>query len=126
MLTASLATSAQQLELLRPGTLKVAVTRSDTTDPYQSQTWIKEYVELFAAQLELEIDWVVVPFNESWLLASNDEVDFVATNVANFPDRASEGAWSERVPCISLRAAAEVWEIARGDRETWSTGRTGR
>ena len=95
LVTMSLVSGAQQLELLTPGTLRVAVTRLDSTDPYQSQTWIKEYVELFAAEHGLEIDWVVVPFNESWLLASNDEVDFVATNVANFPDRASEGAsWS--------------------------------
>ena len=31
-------------------------------------------------------------FNESWLLASSDEVDLVATNVASFPDRAHSGA----------------------------------
>ena len=30
--------------------------------------------------------------NESWLLASSDEVDLVATNVASFPDRAHPGA----------------------------------
>jgi ABC-type amino acid transport substrate-binding protein len=88
-------TGAQQIQTLEPGVLKVAVTRVNSTNPYDSQTWIQEYVELFAAEAGLQIEWIAVPFNESWLLASNDEVDFVATNVANFPDRASEGAsWS--------------------------------
>ncbi len=88
-------TGAQEIETLEPGVITVAVTRANATDPYDSQTWIREYVELFAADIGLEIEWLVVPFNESWLLASNDDVDLVATNVANFPDRASEGAsWS--------------------------------
>lgn len=87
--------SAQAIETLEPGVIRVAVTREASTNPYDSQTWIRHYVERFAAEHELTIDWVVVPFNASWLLASNDQVDLVATNVANFPDRASEGAsWS--------------------------------
>jgi ABC-type amino acid transport substrate-binding protein len=98
---------AQQFETLEPGVLKVAVTRAHSTNPYDSQTWIQEYVELFAAEHGLEIDWVAVPFNESWLLASNDDVDFVATNVANFPDRASEGAsWSD--PFLYERRALRI------------------
>ena len=106
-LGASLPTNAQEIETLQPGVLKVAVTKSNSTDPYQSQTWIREYVERFAAEQELEIDWVVVPFNQSWLLASNDEVDLVATNVANFPDRASEGAsWSS--PFLYERRALRI------------------
>jgi ABC-type amino acid transport substrate-binding protein len=83
--------SAQTIETLEPGVLKVAVTRANSTDPYQSQTWIREYVERFASEHDLEIAWVVVPFSESWRLAGGDEVDLVATNVASFPDRESEG-----------------------------------
>lgn len=82
---------AQAIETLEPGVLRVAVTRANATDPFDSQTWIREYVELFAVEHELVIDWVVVPFNESWLLAGGDRVDLVATNVASFPDRESEG-----------------------------------
>lgn len=82
----------QQIQTLRPGVLTVAVTSDNPTNQYDAQLWIRKYVERFAVEQELEISWVVVPFNESWLLASRDEVDLVATNVANFPDRAHAGA----------------------------------
>jgi ABC-type amino acid transport substrate-binding protein len=95
LLLASLITACSEdgrpVETLHPGVLTVAVTQSFPTDPYQSQTWIAEYVKLFAAEQHLTISWVVVPFNESWLLAGGDRVDLVATNVASFPDRVSEG-----------------------------------
>ena len=60
--------------------------------PSRPQLWIRRYVEQFAAEHDFEISWVVVPFNESWLLAGGDEVDLVATNVASFSDRESSGA----------------------------------
>jgi len=82
----------QQIQTLRAGVLTVAVTSGGPTDQYDSQLWIRHYVEQFAAEHDLTISWVVVPFNESWLLASSDEVDLVATNVASFPDRAHSGA----------------------------------
>ena len=81
-----------QIQTLTPGVLKVAVTTDTPANEYDSQLWIKRYVELFAAEHDLTISWRVVPFNESWLLASRGEVDLVATNVANFADRASAGA----------------------------------
>mgnify|MGYP001814542914 CR=1 FL=1 len=82
---------AQDIETLQPGVLKVAITRTDFTDEYDSQLWIQRYVERFATEHELTIDWIIVPFNESWKLAGQDEVDLVATNVASFPDRISPG-----------------------------------
>ena len=82
----------QKIQTLRPGILTVAVTSENPTNQYDSQLWIRKYVENFASKYELPISWVVVPFNESWLLASRDEVDIVATNVANFLDRAHPGA----------------------------------
>lgn len=81
-----------RIQTITPGTLIVAVTREVPTDPYDSQLWIRRYVERFALERDLAIEWVIVPFSESWLLASNNEVDLVATNVASFPDRKSEGA----------------------------------
>ena len=80
------------IETLEPGVLRVAVTREAPTDPYDSQLWIRDYVVEFAAEHALEISWSTVPFNESWLLAGSDQVDLVATNVASFADRESEGA----------------------------------
>ena len=88
LITLSGCISNQQIQTLTPGILRVAVTSGAPTNEYDSQLWIRHYVERMAAELELTISWVVVPFNESWLLASNDEVDLVATNVASFPDRA--------------------------------------
>jgi len=85
-------TADQKIETLEPGMLTVAVTSGAPTSKYDPQLWIRRYVEQFAVEHELAISWVVVPFNESWLLASNDEVDLVATNVANFADRAHAGA----------------------------------
>jgi ABC-type amino acid transport substrate-binding protein len=82
----------QQIQKLHSGVLTVAVTSGAPTDQYDPQLWIRQYVEQFATEHELTISWVVVPFNESWLLASSDEVDLVATNVASFPDRAHAGA----------------------------------
>lgn len=96
ILGASIALAAcagdDRIQTLRSGVLTVAVTSGAPTSEYDPQLWIRRYVEQFAAQHELTISWVVVPFNESWLLASRDEVDLVATNVASFPDRAHPGA----------------------------------
>lgn len=96
ILGASIATAGcagdQQIQTLQPGVLTVAVTSGAPTNAYDPQLWIRRYVEQFADEHELAISWVVVPFNESWLLASRDEVDLVATNVASFLDRAHAGA----------------------------------
>ena len=74
------------------GTITVAVTSAAPTSPYDPQLWIRRYLERFAEQHQLAIEWVVVPFDQSWRRAGRDEVDLVATNVASFPDRASAGA----------------------------------
>ena len=82
----------QEIKTLIPGTLTVAVTSGAPTDEYDSQLWIRRYVEGFAQEYSFSLSWVIVPFNESWILASSDKVDLVATNVASFPDRARAGA----------------------------------
>lgn len=84
-------TEDRAIKTLEQNVLKVAVTKDAPTSEYDPQLWIRRYVERFAAEQELTIEWVVVPFNESWLLAGGDAVDLVATNVANFADRESEG-----------------------------------
>ena len=96
-----------QIQTLTPGVLKVAVTTDTPANEYDSQLWIKRYVELFAAEHDLTISWLVVPFNESWLLASRGEVDLVATNVANFADRASAGATFSK-PFLYERRALRI------------------
>ena len=89
---------SQAIETLNPGVLKVAVTTGAPTSEYDPQLWIRRYVQRFADEHDLTIEWLVVPFNESWLRAGGDEVDLVATNVANFADRVSDGGtFSERL-----------------------------
>ena len=70
----------------------MAVTSASPKGPHDPQSWIRRYLERFAEEQGLALAWVVVPFDRSWLRASRDEVDLVATNVASFPDRAHPGA----------------------------------
>jgi ABC-type amino acid transport substrate-binding protein len=82
---------AVRVSTIDPGVLTVAVTSGAPSSPYDSQLWIRRYVARFAADQQLTIRWVVVPFNDSWTRAGRGEVDLVATNVASFPDRVSPG-----------------------------------
>ena len=86
------ASGAEGTQTLVAGTLKVAVTSANPKSPHDPQTWIRRYLERFAEEQGLAIAWIVVPFDQSWLLASGGEVDVVATNVASFKDRARAGA----------------------------------
>lgn len=103
----------RQIRTLEAGVLKVAVTKDAPTSEYDPQLWIRRYVEAFAAEHELTISWVVVPFNESWLLASRSEVDLVATNVASFADRASDGA-TFSAPFLYERRALRIHPADEG------------
>lgn len=85
-------TTKAHIGTLQPGVLTVAVTSGAPSSEYDPQLWIRKYVQAFAELHELEIAWVVVPFKESWLLASANKVDLVATNVASFADRITPGA----------------------------------
>lgn len=82
----------EEIQTLMAGTLKVAVTSAAPESPHDPQTWIRRYLERFAEEQGLTIAWIVVPFDQSWLLASRGEVDVVATNVASFKDRTQAGA----------------------------------
>ena len=85
-------TFGQEIHTLAPGMLTVAVTKEAPENEFDPQLWIRRYIEKFAYENQLSVSWVIVPFNESWLLASSNEVDLVATNVTSFPDRANPGA----------------------------------
>jgi ABC-type amino acid transport substrate-binding protein len=101
---------------LAPGTLAVAVTTAAPTSEHDPQLWIRRYVERFAREQRLAVRWVVVPFDQSWLRASRDEVDLVATNVASFPDRAHEGG-TFSAPFLYERRALR---IQAGDRDRYA------
>jgi ABC-type amino acid transport substrate-binding protein len=79
------------IETLVPGVIKIAVTGMDATDPLDPGGWMYRYAERLGSDLDLRVEWEVVPFDKSWELAGKDVVDVVATNVASFPDRVSPG-----------------------------------
>ncbi len=101
------------IRTLEAGVLKVAVTSSAPVNPYDSQVWIRRYVERFAEEHHLTVNWVVVPFDQSWQLASRDAVDLVATNVASFPDRARPGA-TFSAPFLFERRALRIHPEDKG------------
>jgi ABC-type amino acid transport substrate-binding protein len=97
----------EPIRTLAAGTVTVAVTSAAPSSPYDPQVWIRRYLERFAREERLGIAWVVVPFADSWLLASADEVDIVATNVASFPERVHSGA-TFSAPFLFERRALRV------------------
>lgn len=102
-------TYAQQPEIstLEPGVIKIAVTITTATDPLDTRLWMYRYAERLGQQLNLRIEWKVVPFNKSWELAGKDVVDLVATNVASFPDRVSVGGTFSK-PFLYERRALRI------------------
>ena len=116
---------ADDIHTLQPGVLSVAITSVQPAGPYDSQQWVRRYVERFAAESSLTIKWLVVPFDRSWLLASSDAVDLVATNVASFPDRAHAGA-TFSAPFLFERRALRIRpaDAARSSRIEDFVGRT--
>ena len=107
----------QNIETLNPGILTVAVTTESPSSEYDPQLWIRRYVQEFAEKKQLLVSWVTVAFNESWLLASSNKVDIVATNVASFPDRAHPGAtFSE--PFLYERRALRIKASDQGNFKT--------
>jgi ABC-type amino acid transport substrate-binding protein len=79
------------VETLHRGVVTIAVTSTTVTNPLDPEQWMYQYAERLARDLDLRVDWRVVPFDKSWELAGKDVVDIVATNLANFPDRVSPG-----------------------------------
>jgi polar amino acid transport system substrate-binding protein len=79
------------IQTLEPGVVRIAVTSTTATDPLDPEEWMYRYAVRLARDLDLRVEWRVVPFDKSWTLAGTGVVDVVATNLANFPDRVSPG-----------------------------------
>jgi ABC-type amino acid transport substrate-binding protein len=105
-----------RIRTLEAGTIAVAVTTGAPSSEHDPQLWIRRYIERFAREERLAIRWIVVPFDRSWLRASRDEVDLVATNVASFPDRA-HGGGTFSAPFLYERRALR---IHAGDRDGYA------
>lgn len=79
------------IKTIAPGVVKIAVTGTTVTDPLDPEEWMYRYADRLARDLDLRVEWHVVPFDKSWALAGTNVVDVVATNLASFPDRVSPG-----------------------------------
>ena len=79
------------IQTITPGVVKIAVTSTTATSPLDPEEWMYRYANHLARDLDLRVEWVVVPFDKSWELAGTNVVDVVATNLASFPDRVSPG-----------------------------------
>jgi ABC-type amino acid transport substrate-binding protein len=102
---------------LEPGVVKIAVTGTDASDPLAPGGWMYRYAERLGQNLDLRIVWEVVPFDRSWELAGQDEVDVVATNVASFPDRVSPGG-TFSVPFLYEQRALRIRAADRSQYQT--------
>ena len=66
--------TTQTVQTIQPGVVKIAITGT-ATDPLDPEAWMYRYAERLAAELALQAEWVVVPFDKSWELAGKDVVD---------------------------------------------------
>jgi polar amino acid transport system substrate-binding protein len=104
------------VQTLKTGVVTIAITGT-ATDERDPEAWMYRYAERLARDLNLRADWVVVPFDKSWMLAGQDVVDVVATNVASFPDRVSPGGTFSSPFLYEQRAL----RIRVADRERYRT-----
>ena len=104
------------IQTLQPGVVRIAIT-GNATDTLDPEAWMNRYAERLAADLGLQPEWKVVPFDKSWELAGKGEVDVVATNLASFPDRVSAGGTFSRPFLYEQRAL----RIRATDRSRYTT-----
>ena len=105
------------IQTIAPGVVKIAVTGTTVTDPLDPEEWMYRYANHLARDLDLRVEWIVVPFDKSWTLAGTNVVDIVATNLANFPDRVSPGGTFSAPFLYEQRAL----RIRAGDRSRYRT-----
>ena len=80
------------IQTLEKGKLKVGVTGICKDDGPHHNCWVYKIMSDFARLHGLELELVVVAFENSWKLAANDELDIIATGITPLPERAVDGA----------------------------------
>jgi hypothetical protein len=106
------------IQTLVPGVVRIAVTDTTVADPLDPGQWMYRYAERLGRELDLRIEWVVVPFDKSWELAGKDVVDVVATNLASFSDRVSPGG-TFSTPFLYEQRALRIRAADRTSCSTW-------
>lgn len=89
-LSASGVTSS--IQTIEKGKLRVGVTGICKDDSPHHNCWVYKIMSEFARIHGLELELVVVTFENSWALAANDQLDIVATGITPLPERALQGA----------------------------------
>lgn len=88
----SFCSAVYAIETLEKGVIQVAVTGMPTTSEENASSWTADFFKAIENQNTLKIRYKVVPFDESWVLTSLDQVDVVATGVTAFEERKAEGS----------------------------------
>ncbi len=83
--------SGTALETLKPGILQVAVT-DIPQEGENAPGWTLSFLQEFEKEYGVKVEFKVVPFDQSWLLAAENKVDVVATGVTVLDERQSKGA----------------------------------
>ena len=55
----------KKIQTIIPSVLSVAVTSDSPTSQYDPQLWIRQYIEKFAEEEKLRVEWNVVAFDGS-------------------------------------------------------------
>ncbi|MBA3816753.1 MAG: transporter substrate-binding domain-containing protein [Parachlamydiaceae bacterium] len=77
-------------DTLEPGILKVAVT-DIPSEGENAPGWTLAFLREFEQAYDVKVQFVVVPFDNSWLLPANHEVDVAATGISVVGERENIG-----------------------------------
>jgi ABC-type amino acid transport substrate-binding protein len=77
-------------ETLKKDTIRIAVTGIPEENGENAPSWTLDFFKAFQQKHNVKVEYEVVPFDASWALASQDQVDIVATGVTALDERQNE------------------------------------
>lgn len=86
------AAPSEAIDTLQDGQLTVAVTGVCKEDAPHHNCWVYKVLNSFAQENNLELNFVIVSFDNSWELPANGSVDITATGVTPLEERVMPGA----------------------------------
>jgi ABC-type amino acid transport substrate-binding protein len=95
------------LETLKPEVIKVAVTGIPKANEENASSWTLDFFKAIENQYNVKVEYEVVPFDNSWELASSDHVDVVATGVTSLEERLVEGS-TFSLPYLQVKRALRI------------------
>ncbi len=85
-------TLVYSIETITPNVIQIAVTGIPEKPEENAGSWTYDFFKELESRYSVEIQFHVVPFDQSWALGSQDRVDVVATGVTALPERNAEGS----------------------------------